>query len=64
MTGETAYKLVLIPASLIDRSETDIQFGTASVTSPGPFEIVGDVGPDKVIRVSRPVYDAIEITEP
>lgn len=63
MTGETAYKLVLIPASLIDRSETDIQFGTASVTSPGPFEIVGDVGPDKVIRVSRPIYDAIKVME-
>lgn len=61
---KAAYKLVLVPASMIDRSETDLQFGTASMTSPGPFEIVGDVSPDKVIRVSRPVYDAIEVTEP
>jgi hypothetical protein len=30
----------------------------------GPFEVVADVGPDKRIRMSRWLYDQVEVVEP
>ena len=30
----------------------------------GPFDVIADVGEDKKITMSRPVYDEIEVVEP
>jgi hypothetical protein len=60
----TEYKLLLVPADLIVQSEAERQFGKASVTQPGSFEIAGDMTADKVIRMPRALCNRIEDTDP
>jgi hypothetical protein len=59
----SAYKLLLVPEEHIVayRSEDSSQallslFGES-------YEVVADVGEDRIIRMSRLVYDAIEVAE-
>ena len=69
------YKLVLVPADSIEETAASRERGEAYVaarhgyggrdagtrTIMGPFEVIADVGPDRKIRMSRLVYEQVEV---
>jgi hypothetical protein len=65
------YKLLLVPAGeIIELTEGLPQTATVVAESSvcncvrfkaGPFEVVGDVGPDRHLVMSRQLYDTIEV---
>lgn len=65
------YKLLLVPAGeIIELSAGLPQTATVAAESSvcncdrfraGPFEVVGDVGADRRIRMSRLLYEQVEI---
>ena len=65
----SGYKLLLVPADRI-MEITNSGGHCAAIAdhtgelSVGPFEVIADVGEDKRIKMSRPVYDEIEVVEP
>ena len=64
------YKLLLVPDDQVEESPVDQLTGTAwtvaaehgrGLACHGPFTVIADVGEDKKIRMSRLVYDEIEV---
>ena len=70
----TGYKLLLVPEDQIIALSGDLpQSATVEAQSSvcncdrfwaGPFEVAGDVAPDRRLRMSRLLYDTIEVVEP
>jgi hypothetical protein len=67
----SGYKLLLVPDDRIaprwpgqDTAMAWILDGIRDLTSTGPFEVIADVGEDKRLRMSRALYDKIEVVEP
>ena len=68
----SGYKLLLVPDDRIEQTEADKATGQAWVrdhnrhglSCQGPFEVIADVGEDKHLRMSRRLYDEIEVVEP
>jgi hypothetical protein len=65
------YKLLLVPLDKIADPRPDDDPATAwvldgirNLTSNGPFHVIADVGPDRQLRMSRPLYEQIEVVEP
>jgi len=65
------YKLLLVPVDEIDPSwpgsPLEALVRAERGVSPlraGPFEVIADVGEDKRIRMSRALYDEIEVVDP
>jgi len=58
------YKLLLVPEDSITMLSRGFQPQQAHVAaSGGPFEVIADVGEDRQLRMSRPVYDQIEVVD-
>ena len=66
------YKLILVPSDSVEETAASKERGEAYVaarhgfaggerTIIGPFEVIADVGPDKQIRMSRLVYEQVEV---
>ena len=64
-SAQDGYKLVLVPADCI-RTHSPPGVLPAYVTVPQDvmLEVVGDVAPDRQLRMSRILYDTIEVVEP
>ena len=67
----SGYKLLLVPNDRIaepragqDTAMAWILDGIRDLTSTGPFEVIADVDEDKHLRMSRALYDEIEVVEP
>ncbi len=64
----SGYKLLLVPVDEIDPSWPGspqealvmAEHGDSPLRA-GPFDVIADVGEDKQIRMSRLVYDEIEV---
>jgi hypothetical protein len=67
----SGYKLLLVsndriapPRAGQDKTMAWILDGIRDLTSTGPFEVIADVGEDKHLRMSRALYDEIEVVDP
>jgi hypothetical protein len=62
---DSTYKLVLVPADCI---RTHSPGGTlpayVTVSQDVLFEVIGDVGADRQLRMSQLLYDQVEVVEP
>ena len=63
-----AYKLLLVPEGHTrvtgDGKASIVTFDTGWERLTCPFEIIADIPADGTIRMSRLLYDAIEVVEP
>lgn len=58
------YKLLLVPdEDIAGRNTDDPGWVVLSLTGPY-YEVIADVGPDRKIRMSRLLYDQVEVAEP
>jgi hypothetical protein len=73
MLGIRGWKVLLVPEDSIHETAACKEAGEAYVaarhggdarTLTGPFEVVGEVAPDGRLRMSRALYDTIEVVEP
>jgi hypothetical protein len=55
------YKLVLVPMHRVFALTRGIP-QQARITGNATFEVVADVGPDRKIRMSRQLYEQIEVS--
>ena len=63
-----SYKLLLVPEGQIEGLSRNPDPQTAYVNNGGlacvgPFEVIADVGEDRQLRMSRLVYDQIEVVD-
>lgn len=57
----TGYKLLLVPEADIAASASgDPNYVYLSLTGPA-YQVIADVGADRRLRMSRPIYDRIEV---
>lgn len=58
------YKVVLIPAENIrTHSPPGVLPAYVTVSQDVLYEVVGDVGPDRQLRMTRPVYEQVEVID-
>ena len=57
---QEGYKLVLVPMDRVFALTRGLP-QMARITGNATFEVVGDVGPDRKIRMSRLLYEQIEV---
>ena len=56
------YKLVLVPAENIrTHSPSGVLPAYVTVSQDVMFEVVGDVAPDRQLRMSRQIYEQVEV---
>ena len=62
----SGYKLLLVPDDWIEQASSDAAYvmRQGRLGCLGPFDVIADVGEDKKITMSRPLYDEIEVVEP
>lgn len=64
MSGEglpAGYKLLLVPeADIAATASGDPNYVYLSLTGPA-YQVIADVGADRKVRMSRPIYDQVEV---
>lgn len=68
------YKLLLVPEAMITQDQAERTAGQARVLAiftslgqgnyVGPFEVIADVAENRQLRMSRSLYETIEVVEP
>jgi hypothetical protein len=65
--GAEGFKLLLVPETQVrvlqDGKAGIVEFGTGWERLIGPFELVADIPPGGSIRMSRLLYDTIEVVD-
>lgn len=59
---QAGYKLVLVPDGDIVADESGNECRVLlSLFQDTPYEVIGDVGPDRRLRMSRALYETVEV---